>query len=95
MLQEADAAMYRAKRQPDVGFAFFDPELDNAAVQRSRRVIELREAVDLDQFTLDYQPVDRLAACEIAGYEALLRWQHPSTGRSLRSSSSRSPRGRV
>jgi diguanylate cyclase (GGDEF)-like protein/PAS domain S-box-containing protein len=80
MLQEADAAMYRAKRQQDVGYAFYDPELDTAAVQRSRRVIELREAVELGQFTLDYQPVIDLEAYEIAGYEALLRWQHPTEG---------------
>ena len=80
MLQEADAAMYRAKRQQDVGYAFFDPELDIAAVQRSRRVIELREAVELGQFTLDYQPVIDLEAYEISGYEALLRWQHPTEG---------------
>jgi len=80
MLQEADAAMYRAKRQQDVGYAFFDPDLDIAAVERSRRVIELREAVDLGQFTLDYQPVINLEAYEIAGYEALLRWQHPTEG---------------
>jgi diguanylate cyclase (GGDEF)-like protein/PAS domain S-box-containing protein len=80
MLQEADAAMYRAKRQQDVGYAFYDPELDTAAVQRSRRVIELREAVELGQFTLDYQPVIDLEAFEIAGYEALLRWQHPTEG---------------
>jgi diguanylate cyclase (GGDEF)-like protein/PAS domain S-box-containing protein len=80
MLQEADAAMYRAKRQQDVGYAFFDPDLDIAAVQRSRRVIELREAVELGQFTLDYQPVIDLDAYEISGYEALLRWQHPTEG---------------
>ena len=80
MLQESDAAMYRAKAQQDVGYAFFEPALDTAAVERSRRVIELREAVDLDQFTLDYQPVIDLGAHEITGYEALLRWQHPTKG---------------
>ena len=80
MLTEADAAMYRAKKQQDVGYAFFDPELDTQAVQRSRRVLELREAVEVGQFTLDYQPVIDLEASEITGYEALLRWQHPSEG---------------
>ena len=80
MLQEADAAMYRAKKQQDVGYAFFDAELDTHAVQRSRRVLELREAVEIGQFTLDYQPVIDLGAGEITGYEALLRWQHPTEG---------------
>jgi EAL domain-containing protein (putative c-di-GMP-specific phosphodiesterase class I) len=81
MLQEADAAMYRAKAQQDVGYAFFEPELDAAAVQRSRRVQELREAVEHGQFTLDYQPLIDLEAHEIVGYEALLRWEHPTEGR--------------
>jgi diguanylate cyclase (GGDEF)-like protein/PAS domain S-box-containing protein len=80
LLQEADAAMYRAKSQQDVGYAFFEPELDATAVQRSRRVMELREAVELGQFTLDYQPLIDLSAHEITGYEALLRWQHPREG---------------
>jgi len=80
MLQEADAAMYRAKKQQDVGYAFFDPDLDTNAVKRSRRVLELREAVETGQFTLDYQPVIDLEAHEITGYEALLRWNHPTEG---------------
>jgi EAL domain-containing protein (putative c-di-GMP-specific phosphodiesterase class I) len=80
LLKEADAAMYRAKRQQDVGYAFFDPGLDTHAVRRSRRVLELREAVELGQFTLDYQPVIDLEAYQITGYEALLRWQHPTEG---------------
>ena len=80
MLQQADAAMYRAKSQQDVGYAFFEPELDATAVQRSRRVMELREAVEEGQFTLDYQPLIDLEAHAISGYEALLRWQHPVEG---------------
>jgi diguanylate cyclase (GGDEF)-like protein/PAS domain S-box-containing protein len=80
MLQQADAAMYRAKSQQDVGYAFFEPDLDATAVQRSRRVMELREGVEENQFTLDYQPLIDLEAHEISGYEALLRWQHPAEG---------------
>jgi diguanylate cyclase (GGDEF)-like protein/PAS domain S-box-containing protein len=80
MLQEADAAMYRAKKQQDVGYAFFDPDLDTNAVKRSRRVLELREAVESGQFNLDYQPVIDLEVHEITGYEALLRWRHPTEG---------------
>ena len=80
MLKEADAAMYRAKTQRDVGYAFFDAVLDSSAVQRSRRISELREAVERGEFTLDYQPVVDLEASEITGYEALIRWQHPDEG---------------
>jgi len=81
MLQEADAAMYRAKALHGIGYAFFEPELDTLAAERSRRVQELRDAVELGQFTLDYQPVIDLEAHEITGYEALLRWQHPVQGK--------------
>src|SRR5579864_6140517 len=80
MLQQADAAMYRAKAQQDLGYAFFETRADAAAVRRSRRLIELREAVEAGQFTLDYQPLIDLAAHEITGYEALVRWQHPTHG---------------
>ncbi len=80
MLKEADAAMYRAKAQRDVGYAFFDPVLDSSAVQRSRRIAELREAVERGEFTLEYQPVVDLDSYETTGYEALVRWEHPSEG---------------
>ena len=80
MLIEADAAMYRAKTQGALDYAFFDPALDSAAVEHSRRVAELRTAVDVGQFTLDYQPVVDLDEHGITGYEALLRWQHPARG---------------
>jgi diguanylate cyclase (GGDEF)-like protein/PAS domain S-box-containing protein len=81
MLQEADAAMYRAKAQPAGGYAFYEAELDTFATERARRVAELREAVERGEFTLDYQPVIDLDAHAITGYEALLRWNHPTEGK--------------
>jgi diguanylate cyclase (GGDEF)-like protein/PAS domain S-box-containing protein len=84
LLKEADAAMYRAKSQPELDYAFFDAALDDAALKRSRRLAELRRAVDEGQFTLNYQPVVDLGGdVEVVGYEALLRWQHPSHGEVL------------
>ena len=80
LLKEADAAMYRAKSQPGFGFAFYDPELDKAAVIRFRRIGELGEAVERDQLRLHYQPIVSLSTGDIEGYEALLRWQHPELG---------------
>ena len=80
LLKEADAAMYRAKGQRDVGYAFFDAVLDSSAVQRSRRIAELREAVERGEFALHYQPVVDLEAHAVTGYEALIRWQHPTEG---------------
>jgi diguanylate cyclase (GGDEF)-like protein/PAS domain S-box-containing protein len=80
LLKEADAAMYRAKTQRDVGYAFFDPAHDRSAVNRSRRIGELREAVDRREFTLHYQPLVDLGTHTISGYEALARWHHPTEG---------------
>jgi EAL domain-containing protein (putative c-di-GMP-specific phosphodiesterase class I) len=72
--------MYRAKSQPGFGFAFYDPELDKAAVIRFRRIGELADAVDRGQLRLHYQPIVSLATGEVEAYEALLRWQHPELG---------------
>jgi diguanylate cyclase (GGDEF)-like protein/PAS domain S-box-containing protein len=80
LLKQADAAMYRAKGQLGVGYAFFDPELDRAALVRFRRIAELAEAVEQRELRLHYQPIVALPGGEISGYEALLRWQHPELG---------------
>jgi len=80
LLNEADAAMYRAKAHPGLDFAFFDPDLDEVALVRFRRIGELAEALERHEFRLHYQPIVTLASSETDGYEALLRWQHPTLG---------------
>jgi diguanylate cyclase (GGDEF)-like protein/PAS domain S-box-containing protein len=80
LLKEADAAMYRAKSQPGVGFAFYDPRLDEAALIRFHRIEELGAALDAGELRLHYQPIVSLGNGEVTGYEALLRWQHPELG---------------
>jgi diguanylate cyclase (GGDEF)-like protein/PAS domain S-box-containing protein len=80
MLREADVAMYRAKKQPGIGYAFFDAQLDQASIERAQRIGELREAIDRHEFWLDYQAVVELGRHEICGYEALVRWRHPTAG---------------
>jgi diguanylate cyclase (GGDEF)-like protein/PAS domain S-box-containing protein len=80
LLKEADIAMYRAKTHHDLGYAFFDAELDRVAVERSERIAELREGIDRGEFRLDYQAVVDLDRDEITGYEALVRWEHPTAG---------------
>ena len=72
--------MYRAKGHPEIGYAFFDSRLDSAAVERSQRIAELREGVAREEFRLDYQAVVDLDRNEIIGYEALVRWEHPTVG---------------
>jgi diguanylate cyclase (GGDEF)-like protein/PAS domain S-box-containing protein len=80
LLREADIAMYRAKGHSELGYAFFDAQLDRVAVERSHRIGELREGVVREEFRLDYQAVVDLDHNEITGYEALVRWEHPTLG---------------
>ena len=80
LLREADIAMYRAKGHSDIGYAFFDAQLDHAAVERSERIAELRDGITRGEFRLDYQAVVDLDRNEITGYEALVRWEHPTLG---------------
>jgi diguanylate cyclase (GGDEF)-like protein/PAS domain S-box-containing protein len=80
LLKEADAAMYRAKSQPGTGFAFYDRELDEAALVRFHRIEELGDALRTQQLRLHYQPIVSLQTGDVTGYEALLRWEHPELG---------------
>jgi diguanylate cyclase (GGDEF)-like protein/PAS domain S-box-containing protein len=80
LLKEADIAMYRAKTHPETGYAFFDPQLDRASMERSQRIGELREGITRGEFRLDYQAVVDLTRHQIIGYEALVRWEHPTAG---------------
>ena len=80
LLKQADAAMYRAKSNGDAAYAFYDDELDQTALNRFKRIAEMREAIAEEQFTLAYQPVVNLDPFEVVGLEALLRWQHPTLG---------------
>jgi diguanylate cyclase (GGDEF)-like protein/PAS domain S-box-containing protein len=80
LLKQADAAMYRAKAHGNAHYAFYDDELDEAALNRFKRIADLREAIAAKQFTLAYQPVVKLDPREVVGLEALLRWQHPTHG---------------
>ncbi len=83
LLKQADAAMYRAKSNGDADYAFYDDELDQAALNRFKRIGELRTAIAEKQFTLAYQQVVNLDPFEVVGLEALLRWQHPTLGEIL------------
>jgi diguanylate cyclase (GGDEF)-like protein/PAS domain S-box-containing protein len=80
LLKQADAAMYRAKANAEADYAFYDDALDQVALNRFKRIAELRDAIADKQFSLAYQPVVNLDPFEVVGLEALLRWQHPTLG---------------
>src|SRR5262245_19282030 len=80
LLRNADLALYRAKGDGRGTFRFFESAMDEQ--MQARRIMEqdLRKALPAGEFELYYQPVVNLESNEIAGFEALLRWNHPERG---------------
>jgi diguanylate cyclase (GGDEF)-like protein/PAS domain S-box-containing protein len=80
LLQDADAAMRRAKALGGSRCEMFDEAMHTRATNRLKLETELRQAIAQNQFRLHYQPIVQLGSRQIAGLEALLRWQHPEQG---------------
>jgi diguanylate cyclase (GGDEF)-like protein len=80
MVRNADVAMYMAKAGGKAGFAIFDPGMHQAIRERHELAMELKQAVDLDQLVLQYQPIIELSSGRLTGVEALVRWRHPEKG---------------
>lgn len=79
LLQRADLAMYRAKRER-TGVAVYDPGMDEDLVGRLALVADLRAAIAAGELTLAYQPVVDLGTRSVRAVEALVRWTHPERG---------------
>ncbi|GAK55566.1 diguanylate cyclase/phosphodiesterase with PAS/PAC sensor(S) [Candidatus Vecturithrix granuli] len=80
LLRKADLAMYHAKSTTKGSYAIFDAQLNAAAMERLEVEIELRQALELQEFRVYYQPVVSLDDGRICTVEALIRWQHPRRG---------------
>ena len=78
--KNADAAMYRAKREGRNTYRFFTPEMQARSTRHLELVNALRYALERRQLSLLYQPQVSLASGEVIGVEALLRWDHPELG---------------
>jgi len=76
----ADMALYEAKRNGRNRFERFKFQLDEAARHRRTLETDLRTALHLGHLQLHYQPIVTHGGDEVSGYEALLRWQHPTKG---------------
>jgi diguanylate cyclase (GGDEF)-like protein/PAS domain S-box-containing protein len=80
LLRDADVAMYQAKATGGNTYRHFRPEMHETVVKQLELRADLKAAIAANELTLAYQPVFDLASGEIAGYEALLRWEHATRG---------------
>ncbi len=81
LIREADAAMYRAKRNGRGGYELFDERSRRRALERLDLENALRRAVDRDELCVHYQPAVTLDGHPgIMSLEALVRWRHPEHG---------------
>ena len=80
LLTRADRALYRVKANGRGHAMYFDVSLDEKYSERCQLELDLRVAVDARQFVLHYQPVVDALSGRLAGFEALVRWEHPTRG---------------
>ena len=80
LIQNAGAALYKAKRSGGANYQFYTPDMHEMASSRLALETSLRRAIQNEEFLLHYQPRVSVDSLEITGVEALLRWQHPQLG---------------
>ena len=80
LLREADIAMYRAKWDGKNRHVVFETGMQDTVQNRMELEMDLREALDNDEFFLAYQPTLDLHDMSPTGVEALIRWKHPVRG---------------
>ena len=80
LLREAEIAMVRAKSSTTQRHAFFEPSMSTQTLERVELESDLRLALERGELRVHYQPIVTLASTEIVGFEALVRWQHPTRG---------------
>jgi len=80
LVSQADAAMYRAKKQTNQPYCVFESQMldDNAMALEMGH--ELKLAIERDELSVHYQPIVDIENSETIGFEALLRWNHPVHG---------------
>lgn len=80
LLKRADLALYRAKANGKGAFSFFEPSMDADLENKRALEIDLRQAVHRHELVAHYQPLVNVRSGEISGFEALMRWRHPTRG---------------
>ena len=80
LLRDSDTAMYRAKTMGRNSYAVFDDKMHQKVVATLRLENDLQRALARQEFRVFYQPIVSIDDGHIAGFEALVRWQHPERG---------------
>lgn len=80
LLRDADIAMYRAKTLGKARYEIFNTDMHTRAVARLQLENDLRRAIERHEFQVYYQPIVSLQSGTIMGFEALVRWEHPTRG---------------
>jgi diguanylate cyclase (GGDEF)-like protein len=80
LMREAEIAMVRAKGDTAHRHFLFEPSMSDQTIERLDLENDLRRAIAREELRLQYQPIVSLATGDIVGFEALVRWQHPSRG---------------
>lgn len=80
LLKYSDTAMYFAKSAGKNTYKIFTPSMHGVTQRRFDMESDLRKALEQNQFVLHYQPKLDLVSHKVIGFEALIRWQHPTLG---------------
>ncbi len=80
IMKSADMALYKAKGSGRDCFRFYEPSMSAEVRQEQLLETDLRLALERGEFSLLYQPVVVAGDGAVSGYEALLRWNHPTLG---------------
>lgn len=80
LLRHADSAMYEAKRRGKACFAIYEASMSGEALKRLELENDLRRALQNGEFELHFQPTWDLDVDQVSGFEALIRWNHPTRG---------------
>jgi len=80
LIRDADTAMYQAKEAGRDGVAVFDSSMRDRVLERLALEHDLRFALERQEFRLHFQPIVALPSGQLLGFEALIRWTHPTRG---------------
>ncbi len=81
LIKSADMAMYSAKKAGRNSYNFYSPEMNNTAQARMELENGIRNALEREEFFIEFQPIMNTSTQTIVATEALVRWNHPTRGR--------------